>query len=188
MGRSGLEAAIVVTAALLAATALYPQPIWQTETFADTVSGVLGDDVGRFGSSHHHAYLFFHVNGSRKPMGDAYIEQDRKAHFHGDDSIIHIEATGVDIGYTLDALNISLNRSCLSFHPDDESYCEDATTDLRVHINGEQVPIQEALAHDIEQGDNIVLFHGTANQTVPKDFHTRDLPQQYQANPPGQRV
>lgn len=175
-----LPAAITVVAAAAVVVLLHPTPIWEPAT--PTAA------VGAFGTAHDHAHLYVMVDGDRMPLSRAYMEQDRRAHFHRDDAIIHVEATDVTLRYTLSTLDIGMNRTCIRFGPDNLTRCENAASDIRLSINGNITRLADALSHEIEQGDNIVVYHGPRNKSIPERYETKPLPDAYTRGAPGQQI
>lgn len=150
--------------------------------------GPTGAAVGPFGSAHKHLSLFFLVQGEEKVMTEPYIERARKVHFHAADGILHVEATGVTLGYALDALNISLTSECVRFGPDNASYCAGDDTTIRVMVNGEVMDVQDALDRVLAQGDTLVIYHGPRNASIPEEYRDRVLPDRYRPGVQGQPV
>ncbi|MDY6766473.1 MAG: hypothetical protein SVW77_03830 [Candidatus Nanohaloarchaea archaeon] len=168
----GLTAAVVAAGFLLAAPQNSGAPDAGEETPADR--------IGEPGSEHLHAYLFFAVNGSERPLGPPYLEQSSRVHFHGNDSIIHVHADNVDLGYALQTLDIAVNSTCIRFRPENTSVCGEAS----VRVNGEPLEVGDAVDRDIQQGDTIVVWLGPEG---PGRF-PQDLPPQYRETDPGKQV
>lgn len=140
------------------------------------------DTVGEPGSEHLHAHLFFVVNGSETAMTESYMAREERVHFHGNDSVLHIHADNLDLGYALDSLDVSVNRTCLTFGLDDARRCG-AAADVGITINGKRVGVGQALDRVIRQGDSIVVWYGEA----PSGYD-RELPPEYQEPAPGKSV
>lgn len=175
--------------AALAAMAVIVGVALPAVTVIDTQArGPTGATVGPFGSAHDHLSLFFLTGGEEKVMTEPYILRDRKVHFHASDGILHVEATGITLGYALDALNISLTPSCVTFGPDNASYCVSDTSALRVMVNGEEMPVKEAKGRRLEQDDALVIYHGPRNATVPEEYTERTLPDRYRPGVQGTPV
>lgn len=133
------------------------------------------------GTAHIHAYLHIVIDGEEKATDEAYIERDPKAHFHQNDSILHVHADRVDLGYALKSLGIEIEDSCLTFRVDEEDYCSGETG---VRVNGEEFRVENALAMDIEQGDTIVVWQGEK----PVEEYDKRLPPGYREPSPGNAV
>lgn len=179
---------IIVLAAALVALLLFPQPIWMDPTMTEAVPDAL--QQGKAGDTqndpydvnpriHRHAYLYFLVDGERKQLSPAYIERNPFAHFHHDDGIIHIEGKPATLKNVFTTLNITIEEDCITYHLDDEEYCADDGHDIRININGDNVPIGEALRYEIQQDDNIVIYHGDRDATIHEDYTEETLPDAY---------
>ncbi|MFB6294953.1 MAG: hypothetical protein ABEI97_04290, partial [Candidatus Nanohaloarchaea archaeon] len=115
------------------------------------------DAVGQPGSAHIHASFVVAVNGSAKTLNRSYLERAARVHLHGTDNVLHVHAENVDLDYTLRTLDIHINQSCIRFGLEEETVCGGRTG---VTVNGEAVPLDEALNRAIEQGDSIVVWTG----------------------------
>ncbi len=193
MEQRTLQVGITVTGFALAVLMLHPSPVWQDLDagldqlpLEDTILGRFlkqdaesdpEPDAEQETYLHDHAYLFFFTDGGRKDLNFSYIERDRNAHFHQDDGIIHIEGERSNISRVMDTMNVTVNASCIRFGLDDETHCAGEDTAIRFHINGEDVPVEEALGHEIEQNDNIVIYHGDRDAKIPEEYRDRVLPE-----------
>ncbi|MDY6778415.1 MAG: hypothetical protein SVU32_07120, partial [Candidatus Nanohaloarchaea archaeon] len=94
--------------------------------------------VGPAGSVHEHATFIVKIAGQRVNFArQKYQLQSQKVHFEGGDgTTIHKHATGVNIGYALNTLNMGLNRTCL--FKGSKRYCEGSGS-LKVTVNGDAV-------------------------------------------------
>ncbi len=183
MDGRALQINIMVLFLALLVLLLFPYPVWHDLDVAGVLETEPDTEDPNSAFLHDHAYLFFLVEGERKPLSDAYIERDPYAHFHSDDGILHIEGERSNLSRTLNTLEINVNASCITFGLDDERYCTDDDTEIRVNINGETLPLDEALGHDIQQDDNIVLFHGDRDAEIPDRYTDRTLPDAYRPGP-----
>lgn len=179
-------ALIGLVLAALFAVALYPAPIWETHPAIN--AAITEDSAADAGPDsdgaarepvHKHAYFFVLVNGERWNFTDPYIEREPWGHFHQDDGIYHKELSGVTVDEALTSLNMSIADDCLRFGPDNATYCADNDTVLRIAINGEERSVAEALAHNIRQGDNIVLYYGDADAEILDRYSEKELPEKY---------
>ncbi len=127
---------------------------------------------------HKHAHLYFLVDGERKALDDAYIERDRGVHFHHDDGIIHIEGDDATLAETMAVHEITVNATCVEYGLDNETYCEQEDTELRLIVNGDEYAHDEWMNYTIKQGDNIILFYGDEDDEVPDEFY-EPLPDGY---------
>ncbi len=143
--------------------------------------------VGPPGSAHIHAHLLFHADGGRIPVTPAFPGTDR-VHFHADDGVVHVHATGVTLGHALSALNVSAADGCLALPSRNGTRCGNATHTVRVAVNGRNRTVQAALDHRIQQGDTIVLYHGPRDRALPQQYRNLTLPERYRPDPPGQQV
>lgn len=137
-----------------------------------------GRDGDRDAFVHKHAHVYFLVDGERKNLSDAYIERSHHVHFHHDDGIIHVEGRDANVSTMLETLDIAVNETCVRYGLDNETYCGQGDTELRFVANGDNLTRQDWLNHTIQQGDNIVLFHGNASMAVP-DRYLTPLPEGY---------
>lgn len=176
---------IAVLVAALVVLSLYPYPVWH-----DVMPDDLFGDEDRYDPDteqppgeeeelHEHGYLFFLVEGDRKQLGIDYLMRDPLIHFHQDDGIIHVHEERSNLSRTLDTLEITVNESCLGFGLDNETYCETDIFEVRININGETLPLEKALEHDIQQDDNIVVFYGREDAEIPEEYTERILPDVY---------
>lgn len=134
------------------------------------------------GSAHIHAQLFFAVNGSQEFLAVDSLRGSQRAHFHGNDSILHVHAENVDVGFALQRLGVGLNRTCLTFDPEGERFCGgNGNTGLK--INGEAMDLGEALERNVRQEDRIVVWFGEE----PEAFES-ELPPEYREEVPGRSV
>lgn len=115
--------------------------------------------LGPAGSTHHHALFAVSIDGDRIDFSrPQYQMQSREVHFeHGDGSTIHVHATGVTIGYTLNTLGMELTDSCLTLRSGEE-YCDD-TGDLAVTVNGNGV--EDGPGHVIRDGESIRITYNS---------------------------
>ncbi|MDY6769437.1 MAG: hypothetical protein SVU88_00525 [Candidatus Nanohaloarchaea archaeon] len=147
----------------------------------DGATGAMGvDRVGAPGSAHVHASFAVAVNGSAVELGPAYWERARRVHLHGNDSVLHVHATNVDLGYALRTLRITANATCLRFGIENRAACGG----VGVRINGETVGLDAALDRTVRQGDRILLWAGAE----PPGGVPPELPPEYREPAPGRSV
>lgn len=163
----------LVLAALLGTALVLPSPVWEPR-------------VGAPGSTHIHASLFFHVNGTSVELTRRFLGQAERVHFHAPDSILHVHATGLTLGYALDTLPVALNDTCVTVTG--TRSCAGDGTVVTVLVNGEPVNPAAAKNRVIRQGDTITVFHGETPETLPDRYRHRRLPSQYREQDSGTPV
>ncbi len=175
LGPRGLLATAAGLALLLGTVLVLPSPVWTSTP-----------PVGPAGSTHIHASLFFHVDGTAIEPTDAFLEQAQRVHFHAPDNIIHVHATGITLGHALDTLPAAVDGDCITVQA--ERTCAGSGETVTVLVNGDPVDPAAAKRRVIRQGDTITLFHGTDPAALPDRFHDNTLPPALRPGQPGEPV
>ena len=126
------------------------------------------DSIGALGSTHIHADLAVYINGTQLSFndnryfaGDLY---DRYAHLLSPyDSLIHIRATGITIGYFMKSIDIPFNSTYITAKAGN-NLCNDDGNTLKFYVNG-----QENFGYDkylIKDQDKILISYGSADQNI----------------------
>ncbi|MDY6777475.1 MAG: hypothetical protein SVU32_02320, partial [Candidatus Nanohaloarchaea archaeon] len=132
-----------------------------------------------------HLYFKVVIQGERVNFSkDRYQLQARKVHLEGGNGeIVHVHADDVTLDFFLQTLGMRRNASCLSV---DGVYCTNATHELRVYIGG-NVSASPG-DHELEQGENILLWYGRKGEKPDMRFFDRRLPRAYRPSSPGTKV
>lgn len=175
LGERGLLVVAFILSTALWIAVLYPTPIWQGYIVKAPDDTSRGEKWGEH--VHKHAYMYFMIDGEVKNISEQYVNRRPEIHYHDTDNVLHKHAGGLQISHALLALNTSVNKSCLHFTLDDETYCETDEKELRINVNGETLPTEQALNHLIEQGDNVVIYYGDPEAEVPREYTEKELPE-----------
>ena len=132
-------------------------------------------DAGKLGDEHEHASLLVKIFGDKSDFSvPSYQIKSSWIHFEDrDGNIIHRHASGVNLGYLFDTLNIDINSECYIF-PDDRKYCTDEDYSLKYYINHRIV--NDINDYVIEEGDRILIsFGGETPKQIEEQLMELDL-------------
>ncbi len=117
------------------------------------------ENAGDLGSEHSHAGILVKIFGDTFEFsGPAFQIKSPWVHFEGrDGTTIHKHATGVELEYLFNSLNIALDDQCYVF-PDGKSYCTQEDYTLKFFINGEQT--SDIRDYEIMEDDRILIIYG----------------------------
>jgi hypothetical protein len=117
------------------------------------------ENAGDLGSEHSHAGILVKIFGDTFEFsGPAFQIKSPWVHFEGrDGTTIHKHATGVELEYLFNSLNIALDDQCYVF-PDGKSYCTQEDYTLKFFINGEQK--SDIRDYEIMEDDRILIIYG----------------------------
>lgn len=121
--------------------------------------------IGRPGTAHHHQTFLIFINGELRRLDDArYFGASPYAHIHDySHAEIHSHATNMTFGFFLQTIGISFTDNCISFDGK-ESYCTNASHDLRFYIDGE--PNNENGNHLTGGWQKYLITYGTENADI----------------------
>jgi len=95
--------------------------------------------IGAPGSTHIHQDFKVHISDKAIDFSQGkYQKPHINQHVHlegGDGDVVHVHATGVDVGFFLKSLGISFDKNCLTMDTD-EKYCSDSDKTLKFYVNG----------------------------------------------------
>ena len=117
------------------------------------------ENAGVLGSEHSHSGILVKIFGDTFEFsGPAFQIKSPWVHFEGrDGTTIHKHATGVELEYLFNSLNIALDDQCYVF-PDGKSYCTQEDYTLKFFINGEQT--SDIRDYEIMEDDKILIIYG----------------------------
>ena len=131
--------------------------------------------AGKLGDEHEHASLLVVIFGDKSDFSvPSYQIKSNWIHFEDrDGNIIHRHASGVNLGYLFDTLNIDINSECYIF-PDDRKYCTDEDYSLKYYINHRIV--NDINDYVIKEGDRILIsFGGETPKQIEEQLMELDL-------------
>jgi hypothetical protein len=115
--------------------------------------GGSASDIGAAGSDHYHGGMEVTVLNEEVDFSQQeYQLQDRRFHFEaGDGSEWHAHASGVSLGYAMEALGFAVTRDSFTYQA--TTYEDGAEYDVSVTVNGESV----APDYVLQQDDRVVV-------------------------------
>src|SRR3989344_5072178 len=130
------------------------------------------EGVGPYGSTHIHADLAVYINGTQLSFNDnryfAGDLRDKYAHLLSPyDSLIHIRATGITIGYFMKSIDIPFNSTCIT-DKNGERLCNDDTNTLKFYVKGEENPAYDK--YIIKDQDKILISYGPAGEDIQEQL------------------
>jgi|SRR3989344_1463116 len=128
--------------------------------------------LGAYGSAHIHADLAVYINGTQLSFNDnryfAGDLRDKYAHLLSPyDSLIHIRATGITIGYFMKSIDIPFNSTCIT-DKNGERLCNDDTNTLKFYVKGEENPAYDK--YIIKDQDKILISYGPAGEDIQEQL------------------
>lgn len=138
---------------------------------------------GLTGSAHEHLYFRVDVLGDRVDFSRRQFQlRSGKVHFEGGNGeILHLHARNIELGYTLETLGFGLSSNCLTYGR--QAFCSNSTHVLEVWVDGER--LDRAAHYELDQDDNVIVWYGSRNATVPRGFMNKILPPAYTREIPG---
>ena len=132
--------------------------------------------VGTVGSAHAHASLLVIVKENILNFcAPQYMLRSQYVHFENNDcTTVHRHATGITIPTFFKTIGIELSSTCLIVSPS-ERYCTDKTNQLRVVVNGTEVPIADLQYYEFRNNDHILVDYGT-DEGVMLKFKYNQVP------------
>jgi len=117
------------------------------------------ENAGAMGSEHSHVGVLVKIFGDTFDFdGPAFQIKSPWIHFEGREGFtLHKHATGVNLGYLFDSLQIGLDDQCYVF-PDGKSFCTQEEYTLKLFINGEQV--SDISDYEGMEGDKVLIIYG----------------------------
>ena len=117
------------------------------------------ENAGALGSDHAHAAILVKIFGDEFDFSaPAYQIKSPWIHFESrDGSTIHKHATGVELEYLFNSLNIGIDDQCFIF-PDGKQFCTNDEYSLKYFINGEKVT--DIRSYEIMEDDRILITFG----------------------------
>ncbi len=133
---------------------------------------------GAVGSTHEHTAIGLFINGQMVDFSlPQYLGKSQYTHFEGGDGIekqtAHKHATGVDIGFLFESMDIKFNEECLIMD-NGESYCNDGTNLLKFFVNG--VRNSNYNSYVLNDNDKVLISYGSDDQQqVEEQLEMLDL-------------
>lgn len=118
---------------------------------------------GATGSTHEHTAFKLFINGQVVDFSQPkYQVKSQYMHFeNGDGDTIHKHATGIDIGFLFETLDIKFTSDCITMD-DGTSYCNDGNNTLKFFVNGVRNDLYNNYV--LMDGDRVLLSYGSEGQ------------------------
>ncbi len=119
--------------------------------------------AGALNSAHTHTGILVKIFGDTFPFHETgYQIQSNWIHFENHDgSTIHKHATGVDLGFLFDSLDIELTDQCYQF-PSGQQFCTNDDYTLRFFIN--DMEVGDVRDYEPMENDRVLIIYGNESE------------------------
>jgi|SRR3989338_1033498 len=131
------------------------------EIHKDAMDLHLLSGIGPLRSTHIHADVKVYINGQAIDFSQRkYQLAARFIHFEdGIGDVVHVHATGLNVGHLLKSLGMDFNSNCIIFER--QNYCDGGNKKLKFYVNGQ--PNSEFDNYVFRDLDRILISYGNGN-------------------------
>ena len=146
--------------AVIAAIAVYAS--YEFITMSGDIPGA-PENAGKLGDEHIHASMLVRIFGDKFDFSlPNYQIKSPWIHFENQDGdTIHRHASGVELEFLFNSLNIGLNDRCFIF-ADGRQFCTNEDYSLKYFINHE--PVSDIREYVVQEDDRILISYGAETQ------------------------
>jgi len=125
------------------------------------------NNFGPYGSTHIHADFKVYILGDALNFNSAkYQVMDDLTHVENNDGdVLHVHATGINLGYFFESLGFELTKDCFKMDTGN-NYCKTGDAELKVFVKGKNLEWEQLYYpadYVLQDLDKILVTYGTEN-------------------------
>ena len=123
------------------------------------------ENAGKLGDEHIHASMLVRIFGDKFDFSlPNYQIKTSWIHFENQDGdTVHRHASGVELEFLFNSMNIGLDENCFTF-PDGREFCTNEDYSLKYFINHKQV--NDIREYIVMEEDRILISYGSEDQNA----------------------